>query len=243
MDFFSRSTLLLGGSAMEKLRQSKVAVFGLGGVGSYTAEALVRAGIGSLLFIDGDIISPSNINRQLLATTETIGRPKAQVMRERGLAIHPNARITALQTFYLPGEEPAELESCDYVVDAIDTVSSKIGLAVWCDAHQIPLISAMGCGNKLDPTRFEVADLFQTAVCPLCRVMRRELKKRGVERLKVIYSQEPPTRPLMEGGAGQSGEEKRPVPGSVPFVPPVAGLILAGQVVLDLTSGLRPANG
>lgn len=238
---FSRSEILLGPEAMEKLQNSTVAVFGLGGVGSYTAEALVRSGIGRLIFVDGDTVSPTNLNRQLIATAGTVGRPKAEVMRERALSINPAARIAAYTAFYLPGEEPEELPACDYVVDAIDTVSAKLGLAAWCKEHGVSIISAMGCGNKLDPTRFEVEDISRTSVCPLCRVMRRELKKRGIEHMKVVYSKEPPA-PRWEAAAEKSPDGKRQIPGSVAFVPSVAGLILAGQVVLDLTQGLRPGD-
>ena len=236
---FSRSVILLGPEAVDKLKKSTVAVFGLGGVGSYTAEALVRSGIGNLIFVDGDVVSPTNLNRQLIATTDTIGRPKTEVMRERALSIYPEARISVHTAFYLPGKEPGGLARCDYIVDAIDTVSSKIGLAVWCKEREIPIISAMGCGNKLDPARFEVEDISRTSVCPLCRVMRRELKKRGITHMKVVYSKEPPA-PRWEAAAKDEPGTKRQIPGSLPFVPSVAGLLLAGQVVLDLTQGLRP---
>lgn len=238
--FFSRSEILLGSESLKRLQNCTVAVFGLGGVGSYTAEALVRSGVGNLIFIDGDVVSPTNINRQLIATIHTIGRPKTEVMRERALLINPEAHIAIHTAFYLPGKEPHDLEFCDYVVDAIDTVSAKIGLAIWCREKKIPIISAMGCGNKLDPTKFEVDDISHTSVCPLCRVMRRELKKRGIEHLKVVYSKEPPV-PRCETAMEPEAGTKHQIPGSVAFVPSVAGLILAGQVVLDLTQELRPA--
>ncbi len=236
---FSRSALLLGPEAMEKLQSSTVAVFGLGGVGSYAVEALARTGVGHLVLVDGDTVSVTNLNRQLIATRQTVGLLKTEAARDRIYSINPQAKVTSHAEFYLPGGEPPELSQCDYVVDAIDTVSSKISLAVWCKEHDVPLISAMGCGNKLDPTRFEVADLYDTAVCPLCRVMRRELKKKGVTQLKVVYSQEAPAA-RYESAAEEEPGAKRQVPGSLAFVPSVAGFILAGQVILDLTDGLRP---
>ena len=222
---FSRTAQLLGEEATERLKQAKVCLFGVGGVGSYTAEALARAGIGKLVLVDPDRVNPSNINRQLVALHSTVGQPKVQVMKERILDINPEAQVEAIELFYLPGEDTTMLQGCDYVVDAIDTVAAKVSLVKECHDRSIPLISAMGCGNKLDPTRFQVADLFTTSVCPLCRKMRSEVKRLGIDRLKVVYSQETPV--IARG-------ENLPV-GSVSFVPSVAGLILAGEVVKDLS--------
>lgn len=228
---FLRSEMLLGSQAMQRLANAKVAVFGLGGVGSYVVEALVRGGIGRLVLIDSDVVAPSNLNRQLIATQHTIGTPKIEAERSRTLSINPDIQLETHQLFLLP-EQPLDfLHGCDYVVDAIDTISAKLYLVQWCHEHRIPLISSMGTGNKLDPTRFEVADIMQTSVCPLCRVMRRELKARGLERLKVVYSKEPPRTP---GVCEAEDSTKRQTPGSVSFVPGVAGLILAGEVIKQL---------
>jgi tRNA threonylcarbamoyladenosine dehydratase len=246
IDSFSRSELLLGSEAIERLRNSRVAVFGLGGVGSWAAEALARSGIGALALVDDDAVCVSNINRQLVATRETVGRPKVGVMRERVLAINPEARVEVFQEFYSAENAERLLPAgLDYVIDAIDTVSSKIDLIVRCTARGIPIISALGAGNKLDPTRFEVADIYQTSVCPLARVMRQELKKRGVESLKVVYSREAPIKVNEAANPCRSGcvcpkkdrtcVGRRSVPGSVPFVPPVMGFILAAEAVKDLT--------
>ena len=233
-DAFSRTRRLLGPEAMEKLARSRVAVFGLGGVGGHAAEALARSGVGALDLIDHDRISESNLNRQLLATTETLGRYKADAAAERIALINPACRVTVHRCFYLP-ETAGDFDFTryDYVVDAIDTVSGKLQLVLAARDARVPIISAMGAGNKLDPTAFRVADITETAVCPLARVMRRELKKRGVEHLKVVYSREEPRAPLDDGETPDSG--RREIPGSVPWVPSVAGLILAGAVVRDLT--------
>ena len=233
-DAFSRTRRLLGPEAMEKLARSRVAVFGLGGVGGHAAEALARSGVGALDLIDHDRISESNLNRQLLATTETLGRYKADAAAERIARINPACRVTVHRCFYLP-ETAGDFDFTryDYVVDAIDTVSGKLQLVLAARDARVPIISAMGAGNKLDPTAFRVADITETAVCPLARVMRRELKKRGVEHLKVVYSREEPRAPLDDGETPDSG--RREIPGSVPWVPSVAGLILAGAVVRDLT--------
>ena len=248
-DAFSRTALLLGQSAVRRLNHSKVAVFGIGGVGSFTVEALARAGIGHFVLVDNDRVCLSNLNRQLLALHSTLGRQKVDVMRERILDINPNATVETHAVFCLPGMA-AELltPDLDYVVDAIDTVSAKIDLAVTANSMGIPLISCMGAGNKLDPTRFEVTDLFATSVCPLSKVMRRELKKRGVTRLKVVFSQEEPKSHQSDTPESASGTaelaceawdnepapRRKRAPGSVSFVPSVAGLILAGEVVKDL---------
>ena len=248
MHAFSRTELLLGAAAMKKLADSRVAVFGIGGVGSFTVEALARAGVGGLTLVDDDCICLTNLNRQLHATTRTVGRVKVEVMRERVQEINPQAAVTTIQKFYLPeNAEDFFAEKYDYVVDAIDTVSAKIDLIVRAQAKGIPVISCMGAGNKLDPTRFEVADIYKTSMCPLAKVMRRELKKRGVKKLKVVYSTEKPTRPLDDmsvscrtncicpPGAAHKCTERRDIPGSVAFVPSVVGLIIAGEVVKDLT--------
>lgn len=225
---FIRSAYVLGEGAIEKLNKSRVAVFGLGGVGGYVVEALARAGVGTLDLIDGDRVSESNINRQILALHSTVGRYKAEVAAERVKAINPHICANERNIFYdKDTENQFDFTVCDYVVDAIDCVTSKIMLAVDCQKAGVPLISCMGTGNKLDPMGFKVADISQTRVCPLARVMRRELKKAGVDKLKVVYSEEEPKR------GDRAGEEAR-VPGSVPFVPPAAGLLIASEVVKGL---------
>ncbi len=239
---FLRTEWLLGKEAMESLRHARVAVFGIGGVGSYAAEALVRSGVGALDLVDHDQVSVTNLNRQLIATVETIGRNKVDVMEERALSINPAVRITKRNCFFLPETAGTfDFSQYSYVVDAVDTVTAKIALVLAAKEAGVPVISSMGAGNKLDPAKFEVADISETSVCPLAKAMRRELKKRGVTHLKVVYSKEKPVRPLREEGeqpdSGQpDGEEavRRGTPGSVSFVPPVAGMILAGEVVKDL---------
>ncbi len=227
---FSRTESLLGREAMEVLEGSRVAVFGLGGVGTYAAEALARSGVGALDLVDRDQVEASNLNRQLIATTETIGRDKAGVMRERLLSINPDLRIHARNCFFSPETaDTFDFGSYSYVVDAVDTVTAKIALVESAGKAHVPIISSMGAGNKLDPTRFSVADIYETSVCPLARVMRRELRKRGIAHLKVVYSTEKPRKP--QG----PGKERADVPGSVAFVPSVAGMILAAEVVRDLT--------
>lgn len=242
---FSRTELLLGGAAIAKLAASHVAVFGVGGVGSFTVEGLARSGVGKITLVDDDCICLTNINRQLPATTSTIGRPKVEVMRERILDINPRAEVTIYQTFYLP-DNADQLFSTDYdyIVDAIDTVTAKIDLIVRAKQNNIPVISCMGAGNKLDPTAFIVTDIADTTGCPLARVVRRELRKRGVASVKVVYSREKPLTPSKEGacggecicppGSARTCATRRQVPGSVSFVPSVAGLIMAGEVVKDL---------
>ena len=232
---FSRSELLLGAEALEKLKNSRVAVFGVGGVGGYTVEALARSGVGELHLIDNDAVSLTNINRQIIALHSTVGRPKVEVMRERVLDINPNCRVFTYKTFYTPETaDEFDFSQFDYVVDAIDTVSGKIQLAVSAREAGVPIICAMGAGNKLDPTRFEIEDLEKTTVCPLARVMRRELKKRNIRGVKVVYSREEPTAPRSDVESDEVHESRRQTPGSLPFVPSAAGLVLASAVVYDL---------
>ena len=231
---FSRTEMLLGAAAMEKLRESRVAVFGLGGVGGYVVEALARCGVGALDLIDHDVLSESNRNRQIYALSGTVGKKKADVAKERIQDINPACEVRTFDVFYLP-ETAGEFDftAYDYVVDAIDTVSGKIQLVLAAKEAGVPIISSMGTGNKLDPTAFRVADISETKICPLARVMRKELKKRGVEHLKVVYSEEEAmTASPLDGEAPPEG--RRSIPGSVAFVPSVAGLILAGEVVKDL---------
>lgn len=246
-DRFSRSRMLLGEEAMKKLGVSRVAVFGVGGVGGYVVEALARSGVGTIDLIDKDTVAPSNINRQIIATMDTVGRDKVDVMAERIRSINPDAVVYRHKCFYLPETaEQFDFSLYDYVVDAIDTVTGKIQLILQAREAGVPIISAMGAGNKLEPSRFEVADIYQTSVDPLARVMRRELKKRGVEKLKVVYSKEKPLQPAQDPQACEGGKEgsagvsvnddsgRRSTPGSLAFVPSVAGLIIAGEVVRDL---------
>lgn len=232
LNAFSRTELLIGAEGIEKLAASRVAVFGVGGVGGYCVEALARAGVGALDLIDNDAFSLTNLNRQLHATIKTLGKYKVDVAAERIKEINPDCVVHTFKTFYLPETASAfDFHHYDYIVDAIDTVAGKIALAVNATACNTPIISAMGAGNKLDPTRFRVTDIFETSVCPLARTMRHELKKRGIGRLKVVYSTEEPIRPL----PSEEESGKRETPGSVSFVPSVVGLILAGEVVKDLT--------
>ena len=247
-DEFARSRMLLGDTAMETLRNASVAVFGIGGVGSYTAEALARSGIGHLALFDGDTVALSNINRQIIALHSTLGRPKAQVMAERIRDICPDTRVSVYNVFYSADNAGQyDLSGYTYIVDAIDTVSSKLTLIQQAVTAGVPVISSMGAGNKLDPTRFQVADLAETSVCPLARVMRRELKKRGIFHLKVVYSQEPARTPFAEDvipslpdpatveQTASCPAPRRQSPGSLAFVPSVAGLILAGEVIRDIS--------
>ncbi|QNM04765.1 tRNA threonylcarbamoyladenosine dehydratase [Qiania dongpingensis] len=233
---FSRTELLLGHVSMEKLRNSHVLVFGVGGVGSHCIEALARSGIGTFTLVDNDVVSLTNINRQSIAYHSTVGQYKTQVMKDRILDINPEARVTAREQFVLSDDIGGMLEARpDYIVDAIDTVTAKVSLAVMAEERDIPIISSMGTGNKLDPSAFEIADIYETSVCPLCRVMRRELKKRGVKRLTVLYSKEEPAVICPAGAEMETkGASGRPAPGSVSFVPPVAGLLMAGYVVRRL---------
>lgn len=233
---FSRSELLLGSVAMEKLAGATVAVFGAGGVGSHCIDALARGGIGRLVIVDNDTVSLSNINRQSIAFHSTIGRYKTDVMRDRIQDINPEAEVLTFHTFILPDNLETVLSAVpgqiDYIVDAIDTVAAKLALAEYAAAHAIPLLASMGTGNKLHAELFEITDISKTSVCPLCRVMRRELKKRGISSLKVLYSREEPRKPAMES---EEVSSKRSTPGSVSFVPPVAGLLIAGEVIRELT--------
>ena len=228
MGIFDRSEVLLGTDALNTLKGSHVAVFGVGGVGSYTVEALVRGGIGRLSVFDGDTVSETNINRQLVATTKTIGEDKIMVAKQHAAEVNPDIQVTAEKIFFsAENADGIDFSQFDYVVDAIDTVSSKLLLIEKSKAAGVPVISCMGAGNKLDPTRFEVADISKTSVCPLAKIMRYELKKRGISKVKVVYSKEEP----IKHGLSENG---RPLPGSVSFVPSVAGLIIAGEVIKDL---------
>lgn len=243
---FSRTELLLGKSAMEKLKNSRVAVFGIGGVGGYTVEALVRSGVGAVDLVDSDKVCLTNLNRQIIATESSIGKYKVDVMRERIRDINPEAEVNVHKCFYLPEtRHEFDFSQYSYVVDAVDTVTAKIQLVMDAKEAGVPIISSMGAGNKLDPAAFQVADIYKTSVCPLAKVMRRELKKRGIKKLKVVYSQELPLTPAWEedpdcredqeaGAAGPASGARRALPGSVAFVPSVAGLIIAGEVIKDL---------
>lgn len=235
-DQFLRTELVLGKKALEKLACSKVAVFGLGGVGGYVAEALARSGIGALDLIDNDVVSITNLNRQLLATYSSLGKYKVDVAKERIKDINKNCAVQTYKTFYLPENSGQfDFKSYDYVVDAIDTVASKIDLVLKANEAEVPIISAMGAGNKLCPEKFEVADIYETSVCPLAHVMRKELRKKGILSLKVVYSKENPVRtPLLKDE--KSGKR---IAGSTAFVPPVVGLIMASQIVRDLTTDVR----
>lgn len=234
---FSRTEILFGKDAMNKLASSCVAVFGIGGVGGYTAEALVRSGIGEIDLIDNDKVSLTNINRQIYATTKTVGRYKVDVAKERILEINPDITVNIYPTFYMPDTSALfDFSRYDYIVDAIDTVTGKIELAVNAHKCGTPIISSMGAGNKLNPTQFEVSDIYKTSVCPLARIMRRELKKRNIPNLKVVYSEEVPIVP--KETAEEEDASKRQIPGSTAFVPSVAGLIIAGEVIKDLVNSL-----
>ena len=235
MEQFSRTELLIGEEALEKLKHSRVAVFGVGGVGGYVVEALARSGVGALDLIDNDCVDISNINRQIIATMDAIGKPKVDVAKERVLKINPNMTVHTHQMFYLPEtEDKFDFTEYDYVVDAIDTVSGKIALVMQAKEAGTPIICAMGAGNKLDPTAFEVTDIYKTTVCPLAKVMRRELKKRGIKKLKVVYSKEQPISPKKTDQEEFMKSGKRQIPGSIAFVPSVVGLIIAGEVIKDL---------
>lgn len=230
---FSRTEMLFGTEALEKLKSSSVAVFGAGGVGGYTIEALARSGIGTLHIIDNDTISLTNLNRQIVATQETIGMQKTLAAKKRILSINPDCNVFTHDIFYTPETADSfDFSEFDYVVDAIDTVTGKIGLVMQAQTAGVPIISSMGTGNKLDPTKFQVTDIYKTSVCPLAKVMRHELKKRGVKKLKVVYSQEEPALPKMQ--SGEDCGKRRSVPASNSFVPPVAGLIIAGEVIKDI---------
>ena len=235
-DQYSRTRMLLGDDAMETLRRSRVAVFGVGGVGGYVVEALARSGVGALDLIDNDVVALTNLNRQIIATHDTLGRAKVDVARERVLAIDPACAVRTYQTFFLPETADAfDFSAYDYVVDAIDTVAGKLTIIERAQAAGTPVISALGTGNKLDPSRLAIGDIYETSVCPLARVMRRELRRRGVARLKVLWSSEEPIVPLPT----EEETERRGLPGSTAFVPSAGGLLIAAEVVKDLTAGSR----
>jgi len=246
---FSRTELLFGKEAMDILENSRVAVFGVGGVGGYTVEALVRSGVGAIDVIDDDKVCLTNLNRQIIATRKTIGQYKTDVCKERIHDINPNCEVTVHKCFFLPEtKDQFDFSKYDYVVDAVDTVTAKIALVMKAQEKNIPIISSMGAGNKLDGSQFKVADIYKTKVCPLAKVMRRELKKRGIKKLKVVYSEEQPTRPIEDmssscknhcicpPGATHKCTERRDIPGSVAFVPSIVGLIIGGEVVKDLAA-------
>lgn len=242
----TRTERLIGKEAVDKLKNSTVIIFGIGGVGSFSTEALARSGVGTLILVDNDDISISNINRQIHATVKTVGKSKVETMKQRILDINPNCNVIIHQTFVTKENIPQIItKDIDYVIDAIDTVTSKIELIVYCDVNNIPIVSSMGTGNKLDPTMFKIADVYKTNVCPLAKVMRRELKKRGIKKVKVLYSEELPITPLPEespinnnentdDNSGKITIRKRVAPASIGFVPPVAGMIIASEVVKDI---------
>ena len=250
---FSRTQLLLGEESMKKLSDMRVAVFGIGGVGGYVCEALVRTGIGHFDLIDDDKVCLTNLNRQIIATRKTVGLYKADVMKERMLEINPNVEVNVYKCFFLPeNADEFPFADYDYVIDAVDTVTAKVELVMKCKEMNVPIISSMGAGNKLDASAFKGADIYKTKMCPLAKVMRHEMKKRGVKKLKVVYSEEKPTRPIEDmsiscrthcicpPGAQHKCTERRDIPGSVAFVPSVAGMIIAGEVIKDLTKDTRP---
>ncbi|MBR1802384.1 MAG: tRNA threonylcarbamoyladenosine dehydratase [Clostridia bacterium] len=246
---FSRTELLIGKEAIEKLSKSKIAIFGIGGVGSFVVEGLVRAGIGKFVLVDDDKICLTNLNRQILATRKTVGKYKVEVAKERILEINPNATVEVYREFFMPDSKEEILDkTVDYIVDCVDTVTAKIELVMRANKLGIPIISCMGTGNKLDPTRFEVADIYQTSICPLAKVMRKELRARGIKNLKVVYSKEEPIKPdeslecsckngcICPPGTKRKCTIRNQVPGSISFVPSVAGFIIAGEVVKDINS-------
>ena len=230
-DRFSRTEMLIGTDGLEKLRNAKVAVFGIGGVGSYVCEGLARGGVGNFILVDFDKVDESNINRQIIAMENTIGNYKVDLMKERILQINPDAKVEAYREFFTDSKSDIITEDLSYVVDCVDTVMAKIAIICRCNELDVPIISAMGAGNKLDPTMFEVADIFDTSVCPLARIIRKDLKKRNIEKLKVVYSKE---QPINTNDCEINQNRKDKVKGSVSFVPSVAGLILAGEVIKDI---------
>lgn len=247
MNAFSRSELLLGAENMNKLAKAKVAVFGVGGVGGYVVEALARTGVGSFVIVDNDTVCLTNINRQIIATNSSVGKYKVDVMRDRILDINPDAQVEVRKCFYLPeNAHEFNFSEYSYVVDAVDTVTAKLEIILRAKEANVPIISSMGAGNKMDPTKFEVADIYKTSMCPLAKVMRHECKKRGIKKLKVVYSTEAPMKPLVSDkeqfkedrqanpDADHAQKGRRDTPGSLAFVPSVAGLVLAGEVVKDL---------
>ena len=223
---FSRTELLIGKEGIEKLQKAKVAIFGIGGVGSFVVEGLVRAGIEKFILVDNDIVDLTNLNRQVIAIRKTVGKPKVEVAKERILEINPNANVEIYQEFFMPESKDVFDNTVDYIVDSIDTVTAKIELVMRANKLNIPIISSMGTGNKLDPTKFEVTDIYKTSICPLAKVMRKELRNRGIKELKVVYSKEEPVK--------LDKAEQKQVPGSISFVPSVAGLIIAGEVIKDI---------
>ena len=223
---FSRTELLIGKEGIEKLQKAKVAIFGIGGVGSFVVEGLVRAGIGNFILVDNDTVDLTNLNRQIIATRKTVGRPKVEMAKERILEINPNANVEIHQEFFMPDSKDIFDNTVDYIVDSIDTVTAKIELVMRANKLNIPIISSMGTGNKLDPTKFEVTDIYKTSICPLAKVIRKELRNRGIKELKVVYSKEEPIK--------LDKTEQKQVPGSISFVPSVAGLIIAGEVIKDI---------
>ena len=232
-DKFSRTEMLIGNDGLKKLSESKVAVFGLGGVGSYVCEGLVRGGIGNFVLIDFDRVDESNINRQLIATSKTVGRQKVDLMKERILEINPDANVEVYREFYMADSQSDIItEDLSYAVDCVDTIMAKIAVICKCDELDVPVISSMGTGNKLDATMFEVADIYETSVCPLARIMKKDLRKRNIEKLKVVYSKE---HPINTNDCEINKDKKFKVKGSVSFVPSVAGLIIAGEVIKDIT--------
>lgn len=246
LEQFSRTQLILGQEAVEKLNNSRVIVFGIGGVGGFVVEALVRSGIGAIDIVDNDDVCLSNINRQIIATHDTVGKVKVDAMEKRILSINPQCKITKHKCFFLPEtKEQFDFSQYDYIVDAVDTVTAKIALVMAAKEANVPIISSMGAGNKINPTMFEVADIYKTSVCPLAKVMRKELKKRGVEKLKVVYSKEKALTPKVEKNSSDVEKEdvnddskRRAIPGSVSFVPPVVGYIIASEIIKDIT-GIR----
>ena len=255
LDQFARTQLLLGKEAIKKLSGARVAVFGIGGVGGYVCEALVRSGVGHFDLIDDDKVCLTNLNRQIIATRKTVGKYKTEVMNERMHDINPNVDVCIHNCFFLPeNADDFPFDTYDYVIDAVDTVTAKLELILRCKDKNVPIISAMGAGNKLDAGRMKIADIYETSVCPLARVMRHELRKRGIKKLKVVYSDEQPIRPLEDmsiscrtncicpPGAQHKCTERRDIPGSTAFVPAVAGLLIAGEVVKDLTGSSNLVN-
>ena len=248
LDQFSRTELLIGKEGIDKLKKSKVAIFGIGGVGSFVVEGLVRSGVENFILVDDDKVCLTNLNRQLIATRKTVGKFKVDVAKERILEINPNANVETYQEFFMPESSGILDETVDYIVDCIDTVTAKIELVMRANKMNIPIISSMGTGNKLDPTRFEVTDIYKTSICPLAKVMRKELRVRGVKKLKVVYSKEEPIKPdetlecsckngcICPPGTKRKCTARNQVPGSIAFVPSVAGLIISGEVIKDLIS-------
>lgn len=236
LDQFSRTELLIGKDGIKKLENSKVCIFGIGGVGSYVVEGLVRAGIGNFILVDNDKISLTNLNRQIIATTKTLGNSKVQTAKNRILEINPDAKVEVYEEFFMPESKDFFDDTVDYVIDCVDTVTAKIEIIMRAQKLNIPIISSMGTGNKLDPTKFVVTDIYKTEICPLAKVMRKELRNRGVKKLKVIYSKENPIEleDSLENIGDSNSETKKQVPGSISFVPSVAGLIIAGEVVRDI---------